>query len=143
EVNKRDEPSQSYTQLFRSGAIEAAISGIVFQDEKNVRHFNLPTAEALIESAVRRYIPKLAARQVDPPFAVTASAIGVENSIYEVPYSGWKPGRPLNRNTLLFPQVTINTSSLDGDWREPLRALVNPMWNAFGFAKSLVFDKAQ
>jgi hypothetical protein len=133
--------SMNYTQLYRSGIVEA-VDGAIAQ-----RHTNGPMVIALqrIEQTVLRYVPQYFAHQaalgVSPPVYIFLSLLDAKGSY---PYIGNDFGidldrySPLDRDRVLLPETAV--LDFDSNMASALRPVFNMLWNSFGFAASTSYS---
>ena len=136
-----DESStRTYTQLFRNGSVEAAISwpGKLIDDR-------LLIPSITYEEVIYKALPDLLRLQekvgVTPPLFLMLSIIGIAG--YSLAVSAREDlfgdqGRPLDRNELLLPETVLE--SLHVDPGKLLKPLFDVVWNSAGFPRSLNFD---
>jgi hypothetical protein len=133
--------SINYTQLYRSGIVEA-VDGAIAQ-----RHTNGQVVIALqrIEQTVLRYIPRYLAHQatlgVSPPVYIFLSLLDAKGSY---PYIGNDFGfdldrySPLDRDRVLLPETAI--LDFNSNIASALRPIFDMIWNSFGFAASTSYS---
>jgi len=130
-----DERSRTYTQLFRSGAIEAV--EVLYQGEHGI---SLPTYEQQLKDAVARYADAIAELDVEPPLYVFLSFVGVRGSKLYLPDAFWRHGVPsLRDDNLLLPEIVIEQKEFEP--HRVLRPLFDMVWNAFGLPGSRSYDE--
>lgn len=120
--------SASYTQLFRTGAIETA-TGEVGSRERNT----LPggAVEQAIIEAVLNYRRALRLLNVAPPIAVAVTLTGVKG--YRMYHAGPIP-QMIDRDTLFLPEVMIDEEAIDT--AKLLRPAFDALWSACGVPRS-------
>ncbi len=128
--------SGKYTQVFRSGAVEATeVLGPREQDmELPGSVFELHSIQLFVR--FRNLAPALG---IDPPVYAFLSMVGVRGYqlgihggvVYEHPY-------PLSQDMVLLPEVVMEDFGVDP--ARLLRPAFDMVWNAFGLLRSLNFD---
>jgi len=132
--------SQSYTQLFRSGIIEAVECSLL---EPHGEEKYIPSIEferRLIES-LGNYVSVLKALGSELPVFVFLNLLEVKG--YRMAFREWRLTGSVNtidRDLLLLPEVLIETYEVNPD--AVLRPLFDSIWNACGYAGSPYYDEA-
>jgi hypothetical protein len=130
-----DERSRTYTQLFRSGAVEA-----VEVLQKYERGIPLTEYEKLLNDALAGYSKAIADLGMEPPLYVFLSFVGVRGCpLYRA--NRW-PGDDvpsLRDDSLLLPEIVIEQKEFQP--HRVLRPLFDMVWNAFGLHGSPSYDK--
>ena len=117
-VDAPPKPQRAYTQVFRTGAVEAVGSSIARGQEQD--WLILPHLEATIIRYARLYMQALHRLRVDPPIAILASFTGVgglrllqdfvpHGALYWTCHQrSWRAARPIsfNRSSNKFPPMT-------------------------------------
>lgn len=118
-----------YLQLFRDGCFEfvatikLATPNFVYLQkvEPHIEHCATKTTGCLVENGASY------------PFAILPSLVGVKG-LQAAPLRGFDdPFAPLDRDTLLLPDVVLHESVGDS---ETLRPIMDALWQCFGFEKS-------
>ena len=130
--------SFSYTQMFRTGVAEAVFSLSVDGDNKA-----LPSVafEQYILEMVKGYLSFAEAFEIEPPFLVFLSLVGVRGCILGLNRGVFLRGGnvPLAEDVLTLPEVVIEERN------RPLHLALRPafdmVWNAFGLVRSLNYDE--
>jgi hypothetical protein len=139
-------PQRAYTQISRTGVVEAATSSIA---AGNPRAFLvLHNIEALIITYARRYMTQLNLFGVQPPIAVFASLLNVEGlnlirEYYNTPIWGDMPAEKLRHNQYHFVESIFEI--IPTDYREVAKGLkgtLDHLANAAGLGSSPHFDAA-
>lgn len=136
----RDRPAiaRCYTQLFRSGRIEAVTSDIV-REIRCVPKMASIWYEKTILQATDEYLKTLKSLDIQMPLVFLLSITGGKG-IY-MTTDGWMSGYdsvPLDRDLALFPDVLIE--SYEADLPKALRPAFDSVWNACGIPQSLNYD---
>lgn len=134
--------SLTYTQVFRSGIVEAV--GVFSKGGDGVKRIHSRTYEDLLIRALPTYLRNLQALQVEPPIFLFLSFVGATGYIFSVPEG---PGQAYgfensesDRDVLVVPEVSI--SAYGGEADKILRPAFDVVWNAFGYAGSKNYDPA-
>lgn len=134
--------SRNYTQLYRSGIIEAVDSAIAVRHTTGRMVIVLQRIEQIILQYVPQYLAHQAALGAAPPVYVFLSLLDAKDSYpnvcndFEINLDRY---HSLDRDRVLLPETAI----LDYGANMPsiLRPLFDMIWNSFGFAASTSFDK--
>lgn len=122
----------AYTQLFRSGIIEA-LSTIARTD----KIISLIQLQQDIYTGLKHYLNTLTVLEVKPPiylFTKVINARDVKLSPQDIAQCGSEEkarSRFILRNDLEFPEIVIN--DLDTDLNELLKPVIDVFWNVFGY----------
>jgi hypothetical protein len=125
-------PSESYVQLFRSGAIEAVEAHILEESagRRVIRHVQIE--KGLIEG-VKDYVALLLQLGAEPPFFALISFLGVKGYSM-IPPDGfdmrWR--RPIDRDTLVLPYILLIHEGVPdvADVATALRPAFDALWQA-------------
>ena len=132
----RDQPCYSYTQLFRTGAIEA-VDGFCIHDSI------IPSAdyELQIIRATTAYLKLLDQLAVAPPFVVILSMLGVKGvRLAHPPRSSFRRIPPLiDRDVLSVPEVVVD--SVDEEPTALLKPVFDTIWQAAGFPRCANYNE--
>jgi hypothetical protein len=133
--------SINYTQLYRSGIVEA-VDGAIAQRNSNG---HMVIALQRIEQTVLQYVPQYFAHQaalgVSPPVYIFLSLLDAKGSY---PYIGNAFGidldrySPLDRDRVLLPETAI--LDFGSNIASALRPIFDMLWNSFGFAASTSYN---
>jgi hypothetical protein len=126
----------SYVQLFRSGAIEAVDSYLL--NWQNKRMIPFPTLEQEIAEEASAYVNLLASLNVQQPFFLMASLLGING--HQIAADGIQmiPTRAFDRDDLILPEVMLET--LGADVPLLLKPAFDTMWQAVGRDGSPSYD---
>ncbi|MCL4475048.1 MAG: ATP-binding protein [Nitrospirae bacterium] len=129
----------AYTQLYRTGIIEAVDASLLRPRENGLLIPSLIYEKKLIDTltAYMRLLPDLG---IEPPIFVFLTLIGVNNykmGIRRELY--FDVGHPIDRTIILLPEVIIDNFSISA--KDALKPLFDLIWNACGYRKSLNFDE--
>lgn len=132
---------RAYTQIFRSGQIEAVATDLTVANDKDKL---LHSWEHEIAHAVGSYLISLKDLEVVPPFFFFLSFTGVAGFRIYVDRSFYRmSGAAIDRDTLFLPEVMIADYPLTSDVDETakiLRPAFDAFWNACGYERSFNFD---
>jgi hypothetical protein len=134
----------SYVQLFRNGSIEfveAYTLRIRWEDIGKV----IPSIkfEQDLVYALRRYLFILRTLNVNPPFFVMISLLGVKGYTMAVDKSKYydevPPRDGIDRNDLILPEIVLHSTYVDAP--KILKESFDIIWNAAGWPASENYDK--
>lgn len=134
----RRQDSTAYTQVFRSGVIEAVAAFQPWEDEK--LYLSAPWLEEELIGAIPRFTQALINKDVEPPFYVLLSFLKVRG--YQLATSEHFIGRHAiltDRDSLILPEVEIEQTGVDS--AAILRPLFDMLWNAFGYENCRSYDE--
>lgn len=128
---------QAYTQLFRSGAIEAVATFTLIGIEQGIPAVEF---EREVIGATGSYLRLLQQFDIEPPIIVMLSMIGVKGFRMATgqTYSPRQRVPVIDRDTLLLPEVVLQDYV-----EEPatvLRPIFDAVWQSAGFERSLNYD---
>lgn len=135
----RERSSRAYTQMFRSGIVEAALVLSVDGGEKSLHsvRFEQYTLELMY-----KYLSFAEAFEIGPPYLVFLSLVGARGCILwlrrEIHLTSGTG--PLREDVLTLPEVVIEERNVSLD--VALKSAFDVVWNAFGFVQSLNYDEA-
>jgi len=130
--------SRAYTLLFRNGVIEATDT-IGHDHDKGPVVFP-SSIEGNLIGDLPAYFQMLRKLGVDPPFYVALSLSSVRNCSLATSDSwAYRVRRPLRRDTLIFPEITVEQS--EPDVVGTFKPLFDLVWQAFGYPHSFNFDR--
>ena len=130
--------SISYTQLFRSGAVESVR---VLPTHRDRMLLSSITYEQELMRFLSRYLIFAREFVIAPPYYLFLSLLGVRGCQLGVQEARLWPDEihPLQEDRLIFPEVVIQNR--DDKPEHVLRPLFDMVWNAFGLVQSLNFDE--
>ena len=141
-VNERGgDQNHGYTQIFRSGALEATKAGIV--RKRNDRLF-IPglTLERDIFERLSPYIDGLRDIGVPPPLIIMFTLEGVKGADYAVMENPWGEYEPsLPDDVLFLPECVLEDYGTALEYHKAVRPAFDTLWNAIGYSKSQFFDE--
>ena len=129
----------SYTQMFRTGVVEAAFSLSTDGENKSLPSLSF---EQYTLDLVNQYLSFAEAFEVGPPYLIFLSLVGVRGCKLGLPSGIFlrAGNEQLEEDVLALTEVVIEEGN------EPLHLALRPafdmVWNAFGFVRSLNYDEA-
>ena len=130
----RENKMSSYTQIFRSGIVEASCFGLFgFSNEKKLYGKSI---EDNFENTVKSYIESLLKFKINFPFFISISLLNTKGYILVFDNNYRISNGDFNKiyeDDLLLPSIFIeNENELDSK----LKSCFDILWNANGFLKS-------
>ena len=141
-VNERGgDQNEGYTQIFRHGALEATISGIV---RKRDGHLSIPglALERYIFERLSLYVDGLRDIGVPPPLLIMFTLEGIKGANYAVMenhWGGYEP--PLPDDFIFLPECVLEDYGTALEYHKAVRPAFDTLWNAIGYSKSQYFDE--
>jgi hypothetical protein len=120
---------RSYTQFFRSGAIEAAVS-IPVDRENGVFYASLDCAVNELREFIPAHLAALVHLGVEFPAYVFLSFIEIGGAFLKAEWSGSISARPVDRTDILLPEIAVE--ALPINTAKALRQPLEMLWNAAG-----------
>jgi hypothetical protein len=133
------EPSDSYSLMFRDGAVES-VSGIN-PNGANGR-VSLAAFERLVLNGWKNYREFADSYDVKAPFYIFASMIGVLGRIPDNQFFADETPRAARKNEILFSEVVVGVDNIRTTAEQIFKRLFNNAANVFGLEKSLSYDPA-
>jgi hypothetical protein len=135
---ERANPPWSYLQLFRNGILES-VNATVLTGRNSIP--SLPFEGRLLRETLPKYLAALKLLGVQPPVFLGLTLFGISGYRIEMPghpYSFADKGLPIDRDSLILPDVTIETfeSNLD----EAMKPVFDSIWNAAGRDGSIYYE---
>lgn len=142
-----DQNLLGYTQIFRNGALEAAMASIVreFQGHHTIPGLSL---EKYVFNRLSPYFRGLQNVGVPPPFIIMITLEGVRGVNYVVhnnesnrnnPLMGY--GAPLPEDVLTLPECFLEDYGGEVDYHRAVRPAFDALWNAIGCPRSQFFNQ--
>ena len=132
----------SYTQIFRTGAMESANR----LSELNGRAYVASIAyERELIRALQSYLQVAEIVGLKPPYYAFLSLLGVRGATMEVhrqprfAYEEEAFQHAVNEDALILPEVVIDDPTIDV--ATVLKPVFDMVWNAFGFSRSFNYDE--
>ena len=131
--------SFSYTQMFRTGVAEAAFS---LSSDGGTKALSSVSFEYYTLEMVKEYLLFAEAFEVEPPFLIFLSLVGVQGCILRLnPRIFLRSANiPLAEDVLTLPEVVVEESN--GPLDMVLKPAFDMVWNAFGLVGSLNYDES-
>ena len=131
--------SSNYTQVFRSGIVEAVDNRILQERDKKGIIFSKTFAPVLIE-AMNKYLSGLIKLGVDLPLWLGVSLLGVKGYLLAVDYHIWGDSiHPIDRHELIVPEIRVEDTSIAV--ARILRPAFDSIANACGFRRWMSYDE--
>lgn len=135
-----DRGAQSYTQVFRTGAIEG-VEAFMLRREYNGREHLIPSTdfETSLIDALGRYLALLSDIEASPPYLIGLSLLGVRGlrmAVSQRYFSG--DVEPIDRDDLIIPEEVLETVAAPP--HTLMRPLLDAVWNAVGWKCSPNYD---
>jgi hypothetical protein len=134
------ESAQSYVQVFHTGIVEAAnVTWLQRWDNKS--YIPARGLEDLLIEATSDYASFQRSLGIEGDLYILLTLLGVKGYflIRDEGY-GFADGRPIDRDDLLIPAV--KQREVDADFGIVLRPLLDRIWNAGGFRRSMNYNDA-
>lgn len=137
-VNLTDnrERSRAYTQIFRTGIVEAVSVVGGREGSKSIPNV---AYERYILHGLNSYLTTLGKLGVEPPIYIFLSWCGVRG--YRMGVNAFRfedEGHPLDRDTLVLTELLLDR--YDIDIGRMMRPVFNQVWNAFGFIRCFNYN---
>ncbi len=140
-----------YTQVFRNGIIEAvdmsllginALSVAQFHSNIDPKSFYGERYERKLLEAVKRFVGLLKFLDVETPFFIMVSFLGVKG--YKIAFQKSahhiiEYTNEIDRNSLIIPEVMVE--DFDVNLAEVMRPIFDTIWNAAGYTNSPNYDE--
>jgi len=134
------EENQGYTQIFRSGVLEATMANLIHVRDG---HSFIPglALERDIFEVFSQYIIGLRDVGVPPPLIIMLTLEGVRGVQYAVRQRILdRQEPPLPEETLLLPECILEDYGGDLEHHRAVRPAFDALWNAIGYSRSQFFD---
>jgi hypothetical protein len=142
-INRQDACCRSYCQIFRGGQVEA-VSTCLVEGSPEKPYIASVAFERGAIMAVHQYLTVLAKLEVPSPVIIFISLLDVLGVNLAVKgYFSHDPA-PIDRDTLLLPDILIDeyeTLTDAKDTARTLRPVFDALWNACGYECSYSYDK--
>lgn len=144
-ASARDPSSaRSYLQIFRNGCIEAVEASMMRVPEREPLVISSGPYEDELLNALPRFLSIQKRLGVEPPLFVMVSLLGVSGYVVKPAGSHIDPfwwserAKPIDRDAILLSEIMID--SFDVDSAEVMRPVLDAIWNASGWPRSLNYD---
>jgi hypothetical protein len=129
----------SYLQVFRNGCLEA-VEGQMLEDKDGRKLIHSVDYEAEIIQCGSRLMELLRRMEVDPPYMVMLSILGVRGYTMFVESMRWQSqSRQIERDSLYLDEVVVDNP--DQEFSHTMHPVFDQLWNACGWAGSMNYDK--
>lgn len=141
-INERGgDQNHGYTQIFRTGALEATKANIVHKNDSRLFIAGLALEEEIFEK-LTLYIDGLRDVGVPPPLIIMFTLEGVNGANYVVSNNFWgEYGSPLPYDVLLLPECLLEDFGTLLEYHKAVRPAFDALWNAIGYPKSQFFNE--
>jgi len=136
-----NEPSDSYCQVFRTGAVEGVQALNPWQGSEPA----IPSAtfeQGLVQTA-ERYLAAFASWRVSGPFLIMLSLLRVKGFYMAVNYTWRTRGDRIDRDHLAIPEVYVESVGSDISVQDVallMRPALDTVWQAAGWPHSVFFN---
>jgi hypothetical protein len=130
-----------YTQLFRSGAIEAVKVGITMTRPQGRLIPSLDLDKTILE-VVPMYMDVLKELDILPPIVVMTSLTGVRGAILGISNQQFvfDQPTPIRRDLLELPEIVFEAYGTSERYVGRMRPAFDALWSTAGYSKSRYFD---
>lgn len=130
----------SYTQVFRSGAIEAVKVRVVSDLQPGQLWIPTLDFDRWIFEALPDYLSALQRLDVPPPVILMITLRGVRGARLGVAPESFAEVPKIDRDVLELPECIIEQYGAAVDYQRAARPAFDALWNTGGFARSPHFD---
>jgi len=130
----------SYTQVFRSGAIEAVKVRVVSDLQSGQLYIPTLDFDRWIFEMLPDYLSALQRLDVPPPIILMITLQGVRGARLGVSPESFDDPPKIDRDVLELPECIIEQYGADVDYQRAARPAFDALWNTGGFAHSKHFD---
>jgi len=128
-----------YTQIFRSGIVEAVLAKLVISSGgKN--HIDGLVLEQNFFAVFSNYINGLKTLDIEPPLVLMLTLEGVNGCYYLVIRDKERQLIPFDRNVIYLPECIIEEFGDDANYHRAIKPAFDSLWNAVGYSESQFFD---
>ncbi|MDP3844758.1 MAG: ATP-binding protein [Oxalobacteraceae bacterium] len=140
-VNERGgEHNFGYTQIFRSGALEATKASIV-TTHQGKRYIPSGLLEKQIFESLPDYINELRDLGIPPPLIVLITLEGVKDAAYKVRNSIFDDPEPvIERDVVFLPECVINEYGEVAEYHRAVKPAFDALWNTAGCVSAQTFS---
>jgi len=134
--------SGGYTQVFRNGALEATMAGIVMEGQTGRHYVYALDLEMYIFQKLSSYIMGLRDLGVPPPLIIMFTLEGVQGAYYAVARSYLpRSESPLPEPILALPECVMEDYGTNSDHERAVRPAFDALWNAAGYSECQFFNE--
>ena len=139
-VNERGgEQNFGYTQIFRSGTVEATMASIV-NTQQGEKYVHARTLENHVLGSLPNYVNGLRDLGVFPPLFVLMTLVGIKDAAYRVRKSNFDDREPpIERDILFLPECVIHEYGDDAEYHKAVKPAFDALWNAAGYVSAQTF----
>ena len=134
----------AYTQIFRTGAFEAArwVGMITAEDQPDKSAIASATVSGFVRDALLKFFVAAARREISGPAIVAAALLDVGGwHLRHFPRSGWLRRERADRPNLILPEVWVDqVGAVDSPDAALIRPLLDTLWQAFGIERCAFYD---
>jgi hypothetical protein len=128
----------AYTQLYRTGVIEAVQGNLLARQQADITLFPSQTYEERILGYLGRCFQLLQTIGCGGPVVVALSLLGTKGLTMGVSENGIYDAFPITEENIILPETVVE--ELTTPVEKILKPLFDLVWNACGFRESLNFD---
>jgi hypothetical protein len=137
-----DQKCRSYTQVFRSGAVEAVKVRVVSDPQAGQISIPVTAFGRWIFEHLPDYLSALQRLDVPPPIVLMITLQGVRGARLGVEQDSYEDHPTIDRDVLELPECVIEHYGADIDYHRAARPAFDALWNCGGYFKSTFFDEA-
>ncbi|WP_338312515.1 AlbA family DNA-binding domain-containing protein [Bradyrhizobium sp. TM239] len=130
----------SYTQIFRTGAIEAVKVRVTGDLIDGTVWVPALTFDRSILEQLPHYLAALRQLEVPPPIFLMITLQGVRGARLGIDQRPFDDPPPIDRDVLELPEVVIEQYGSDESYQRAVRPAFDALWNTAGYARSQYFD---
>lgn len=141
-INARGgEQNEGYTQVYRSGIIEATLANITNEIDGDSYVPGLFVENAIFE-VLDGYIDGLKTIGVAPPLVLMVTLEGIGGALYAVTRNRHvRKQHRIDRSPLLLPECVIDEYGSKEDYHRCIKPAFDALWNAIGYSGSQFFNE--
>jgi hypothetical protein len=133
--------THSYVQVFRNGAIEGAVAGLLTGKEENILELN-GVFESELLTSLPGYLSAQKALGVDPPILLGLSLLDLRGHsivVFNLQYHFTEEPYPIRSDSIIWPEALIET--YECSVAEVMKPIFDALWNAAGHQGSVFYDE--
>jgi hypothetical protein len=131
----------SYVQVFRNGAIEGAVAGLLTGKEERILELNRVFESELLTS-LPGYLSVQRGLGVDPPILIGLSLLDLRGhsiAAFNLQYHFREKPYPIRSDSIIWPEALIET--YECNVAEVMKPMFDALWNAAGYQGSAFYDE--
>jgi hypothetical protein len=132
--------NQGYTQIFRIGALEATMAGLVREHEGRSVIHGLGIEEYIFNN-LAPYIEGLRDLGVPTPLVIMITLEGMKGAKYVVKSNILFEDVLLAENILRLPECVLDEYGSNLDYHKAVRPAFDTLWNSIGYPRSQNFNE--